>query len=524
VASAGSTENEALPPRTWLALALAAAVGLITLDGGFVFDDHRAIEHSAVVQARVPAWEAFTRDFWGQPLEPGKLVSYRPLMPLVWRGVWALSPTPLPFHLLSLLLHVAATAAFVFAGRRLGCGRALLGAAALVFAVHATHAEAVGANVSHADLLSAVLGLCAVGLCARAQGLAAGAGLAALLLVACLAKESAFVFAGAAIALLALREGPVRDRIRVLVPIAAVTLAVIALQVSLERVNDPRYSQTLAYDARGLPQLLLGLAFYAHGMAISFVPHRLGPKHSYAAWDLSTETLLPHALPGALLLSLSLLALLWAWRTRNGPLTALLVLLIGPVLTNTGLIVKVPNELPERTYYPAVMAASVLIAALVRRFARGRAEQLVLAAIVLGMLAQRYRAQRPWHDELALWRHGLAVEPKSAELNMFMAHAEAEAGRADPALWHALLTAYIASQRPRRVEWAPIEALERLPVRERWTRAPALLSPADPCRFALGALGALQRELPTLERRALSGFRARYPGCFAPPGAARTRT
>jgi hypothetical protein len=521
VASAGPTQDEALPPRTWLALALAAAVGLITIDGGFVFDDHRAIQHSALVQARVPAWEAFTRDFWGQPLEQGRLVGYRPLMPLVWRWVWALSPTPLPFHVLSLLLHVAATAAFVFAGRRLGCGRALLGAAALVFAVHATHAEAVGANVSHADLLSAALGLCALGLCARAQGLLAGAGLGALLLLACLVKESAFVFAGAAIALLALREGPLRERARVLAPIAIVTLAVIALQLSLERVNDPRYSQTLVYDATGFSQVLLGLAFYAHGMAISFVPHRLGPRHSYAAWDLSLETLLPHALPGALLLALSLFALLWAWRARNGPLVALLVLLIGPVLTNTGWIVKVFNELPERTYYPAVMAASVLIAALVRRIARGRAELLVLAAIVLAMLAQRYRAQRPWHDELALWRHGLAVEPKSAELNMFMAHAEAEAGRADPALWHALVTAYVASQRPRRVDWAPIEALQGVALPERWTRAPAVLSPSDPCRFALGLLGVLQRELPALERRALAGFRARYPGCFA---GARTRT
>jgi hypothetical protein len=507
--------GESLRTRAWLALALASAAGLITIDAGFVFDDHQALEHNPVVTGRVPAWQAFTRDFWGRPLEPGMVASYRPLMSLLWRGLWALSPQPLVFHALSLLLHVAATAALLFAGRRLGCGRALLGAAALIFAVHATHAEAVGANVSHADLLSAALGLLVLGLSTTARGLAAGAGLGALMLIACLIKESAFVFAGAALAVLALREGPLRARLLALAPLAVATLAVIALQLSLERENDPRYSLTLAHDARGWQRVLLGLAFYARGAAISFVPHGLAPKHSYAAWDLSAETLLPHAIPGALLLTLSLAALAWAWRRRDAGLIALLVLLIGPILVNTGLIVKVPNELPERTYYPALMAASVLIAALVRRIAPGHAERVVLAAIVLAMFAQRYRAQRPWHDELALWRYALEVEPRSAELNMFMAHAQEQAGRADPALWHAMVTAYVATQRPRRVDWEPVLALQDLALPERWLRAPAVLSAEQPCRFAIGMLVVLRRELPSLEQRALAGFRQRYAQCFA---------
>ncbi len=508
--------DRSLRTRAWLALVLAAAAGLITIDAGFVFDDHHALEHNPVVTGSVPAWQAFTRDFWGRPLAQGMIASYRPLMSLLWRGMWALWPRPLPFHALSLLLHVGATAAFIFAGRKLGCGRALLGAAALIFAVHAAHAEAVGANVSHADLLSAALGLLLLGLAVGARGLLAGAGLGALLLIASLIKESVFVFAGAALAVIALRDEPWRQRLRVLAPLAIATLVVIALQLSLERENDPRYSLTLAHDARGLDRLLLGLAFYARGALICFVPTGLAPKHSYAAWDLSAETLLPHAIPGALLLALSLAALVWAWRQRAAGLTAVLMLWIGPVLTNTGLIVTVPNELPERTYYPALMAASVLIAALVQRLVHGKAERIVLATIVLAMFAQRYRAQRPWHDELALWRYALEVEPKSAELNMFMAHAHEEAGRADPAIWHAMVTAYVATQRPRRVAWEPVDALQAVALPERWLRAPSVLSADQPCRFAIGMLVVLRRELPSLERRTLAGFRQRYPQCFAP--------
>ena len=108
----------------------------------------------------------------------------------------------------------------------------------------------------------------------------------------------------------------------------------IAPQPWLPRESDPRYHLTAAYDATGLSRLL-GLAFYAHGMAIRFLPHRLAPKHSYAAWDLSAETLL-RTRSRALLRVVSLLALVWR-RARNGPLVALLMLLIGPVLSNNGL-------------------------------------------------------------------------------------------------------------------------------------------------------------------------------------------
>ena len=78
---------------------------------------------------------------------------------------------------------------------------------------------------------------------------------------------------------------------------------------------------------------------------------------------------------------------------------------------------------------------------------------------------------------------------------MFMAHAQEELGHADAALYHAVITVYIATQRPRRVNWDEVEALEALPLAERWQRAPRVLWPANPCGFALGTLAALRREI-----------------------------
>ena len=44
-------------------LVLAAVVGIIVIDAGFVYDDPSALLENPVVNGTVPAWEAFVRDF-----------------------------------------------------------------------------------------------------------------------------------------------------------------------------------------------------------------------------------------------------------------------------------------------------------------------------------------------------------------------------------------------------------------------------------------------------------------------------
>ena len=112
---------------------------------------------------------------------------------------------------------------------------------------------------------------------------------------------------------------------------------------------------TLAYARTG-SRAWRSVSHSSAGAVLSFVPIGLAPKHSYAAFDLSAETLLPHAIPGALLLMVSAVAVFQAAKRRNGLLLAVLALLLGPIVMNTGLLVQVPNELPERTFYPATMA------------------------------------------------------------------------------------------------------------------------------------------------------------------------
>jgi len=227
-----------IAPRYWwlLPAALALVVGLITIDGEFVYDDSRAVVGNPIVTGDVPWLEAFQRDFWGGQLDEGS-GTYRPLPPLLWRCIWSVFPgRPLPFRLLSLILHLLATIALYRVGRILGVERSLVMVACLIFAVHGAHAEAVGGIVSHADLLGAVLGLTALALALAAPGLRSGGFAALLLLVAVFVKESAVVFAGAAILGVVLDERhPFRERMRTIVPILLVALSAILVHVLLER-------------------------------------------------------------------------------------------------------------------------------------------------------------------------------------------------------------------------------------------------------------------------------------------------
>jgi hypothetical protein len=44
-------------------LILAAVVGLLVVDAGFVYDDASALVDNPVVKGSTPTWEAFVRDF-----------------------------------------------------------------------------------------------------------------------------------------------------------------------------------------------------------------------------------------------------------------------------------------------------------------------------------------------------------------------------------------------------------------------------------------------------------------------------
>jgi tetratricopeptide (TPR) repeat protein len=124
-----------------------------SLGNDFVYDDHYVVESNAVVRS-LSVVDIFTSPFWqGFASETGGTY-YRPLTVLTYALDYAVSgATARQFHKTNLLLHTLSTLlVFLLTGRLIRSNRAAL-LAAVLFAVHPVHTEAVSNVAGRSDIL-----------------------------------------------------------------------------------------------------------------------------------------------------------------------------------------------------------------------------------------------------------------------------------------------------------------------------------------------------------------------------------
>ncbi|XP_046643729.1 protein O-mannosyl-transferase Tmtc3-like [Daphnia pulicaria] len=142
--------------------AVAAAAYWNALQCGFVFDDISAIKDNKDLRPHTPVSNLFFNDFWGTLMTKEQShKSYRPLTVLTFRLNYLLHQLePWGYHATNVLLHAAVCLLYL----RL-CVMFLVPStafvAALLFAVHPIHTEAVTGVVGRAELLSAAFSLVA---------------------------------------------------------------------------------------------------------------------------------------------------------------------------------------------------------------------------------------------------------------------------------------------------------------------------------------------------------------------------
>ena len=150
------TEPTPLARLVFCLAALAVVVYLNALPAGFTFDDEPDIVNNPAVTQGVDPVSSLA-----SPLPPGDL--YRPLTVFTFAINYALSGWwPLPFHAVNVVLHAMVTLlVFVLARRLFGSDRPAA-LAALLFAIHPVHTEAVTSLVGRAEVLGAAFGLIAL--------------------------------------------------------------------------------------------------------------------------------------------------------------------------------------------------------------------------------------------------------------------------------------------------------------------------------------------------------------------------
>ena len=132
------------------------------LTNSFVYDDQQQILQNPYIKSWKFLPEIFSSTVWSFVGEAGATNYYRPLMTLSFLVLWTIfGPIPFGFHLFSLILHIAVVLMVFYAGRQLFKNWRVAWLAAILFAVHPVHTEAVDWIASFPDLLMALFFLIA---------------------------------------------------------------------------------------------------------------------------------------------------------------------------------------------------------------------------------------------------------------------------------------------------------------------------------------------------------------------------
>lgn len=401
-----------------LVAAVAIAASATTLRNGFVYDDVPVITEDARIRSfslgllAVPYWDGEVRDR-----------IYRPLTTLSFAVDWKTGGgSPVTFHLTNVLLHaVVCLLVLALASRWLAGPAALV--AALWFAVHPVHVEAVAGVVGRSELLAAAGYLVAL-LAWLSEGDAArtspGGGRRASLAILVLAgaavgyggKEHALTLPATLLLAGWWRARSRGERFGPAFRRQAVTwCAVLVLALGYLAARSAVVGTALGggNTAAGLGDLgAVGRAMVMAPATLVWVrlllwPVRLSADYSPDAFVPSAALTLAHVAAAALLVGAGLTA--WSLRRRAPAVMAGMAWFVVTASVAANIVVPTGVLLAERVLYlPSVGAALVAGAVwgLLAEWATGRGASRALwpaTALALALLAARTMTRNPvWRD------------------------------------------------------------------------------------------------------------------------------
>jgi hypothetical protein len=374
------------------AIAVVLAMGL-SLRNGFVYDDLLAIVQNPRVTD--PAlWHTIpTSPYWLSDL-------WRPLtiagFALQW---WLGHGTPWIFHLVLLIGYLGTGLALFVLLRRLAIAVYPAIAATLLFLVHPVHVEVVANGVGQSELWTAIALLLAtsVYLQARRSGVTAAAFAALLALVALgiAAKEQGFmvplILAGAEWLLLADRKDPSATRLRLLVPVSALALLLLAVRAG---VLGGIKGESSAMALRGLGiggRLVTFLGVIPEYVRLLVWPAHLQADYGPPGIPIGGPITARHLLGIVLLVAM---VMLFFYCRRRAPTVAFGLwwagVTLAPVsnlLTATGIVMA------ERVLFlPSIGFAMILAAALQGRRQSSRRDTAIAAVLIACVVALTVRS------------------------------------------------------------------------------------------------------------------------------------
>nr|XP_037870885.1 protein O-mannosyl-transferase TMTC1 isoform X2 [Bombyx mori] len=432
----------------WAIYTLVASVSALTyansLHGDFVHDDIPAIVGNGDVNGGNSVLGVFGNDFWGTPMSDATShKSYRPLTTLSFRLNYKLcGRSPWWWHACNIALHATCCMLVARAGAVVAkLQRPFAALAALLFAVHPVHTEAVAGVVGRADVLACVFFLTSILLYHgtnnhRVWGsVAAGAlsmlaketGLTALLFNAALDLYRcwAHVHRSSSAVKWRWKDSPYGRAFKTLAALSLLAGARLALlQGSLPAFspqdNPPAFHPSFAV------RLMTFCYLAAFNWWLLVCPWTLSHDWQMGSVPLITNVSdlrnLVTCAAMCALFGLCYRCLLDLEMQRHTPAVVGLMLLVIPYLPASNLLVTVGFVIAERVLYiPSV--GSVLLTAYgielmwKRGFRTKKLLVLCVATLVAAGVAKTHLRNRDWRTRESLLRADLSVLPHNAKLH-----------------------------------------------------------------------------------------------------------
>ena len=372
-----------LRSRVWL-LRIAPVVVVLAsvlvygnaLHNGYVLDDGPVVLRNPLVHSLDGLWRAFTEPYWPPPSQGGQ---YRPLGTASFALDWVASGgDPRWLHAVNVLWHAGAAVLVWFLAIELLAPAAAL-IAALLFAVHPVHVEAVANVVGRLEPMAAVFVLGAL-LAHRKESWWA----AVLFALGLLAKESAITFLGLAVAHDLLLAGRWRDALRAArrryAVYALTTVAYAAVLVAVFHEQSFTYPAPTFLGASTGERLLTVATIVPHYVRLLLAPIHLSGDYYPQVIVLATGVTPAGILGFALAVALGV-AVRRAWRPVPEAAFALAWIPIAIAPVSNVLFPSV--ALAERTLYLASVGACLAIGIVAQRLATKRATLVVSVTAVL---------------------------------------------------------------------------------------------------------------------------------------------
>ena len=397
--------------------ALAAVVVFANaLANGFVLDDRGIIVGNPLVTSPLTSWRAFALPYWPDAVGGGQ---YRPLGIVSFALDWALSGGDARwFHAVNVAWHVAATALVWRLASEL-LAPVAAGVAALLFAVHPVHVEAVSNVVGRLEPMSAVFVLAALIAHRRAHWSSV-----ALFALGLVSKEGSVMFVALAAANDVVLERDWRATLRsrrrlyaayggVLLAYATVLFAVFhdrALSVPARAFVGTAVVDRLAIVARVVPHYVMLLVAPAQ-LSASYAPNVIDPRPGFTLGGVV----------GVVLVVLAGIALVQMLGRRRWPVAAFALLWV-PIALAPVSNVFFPSGvvLAERTLYLASVGVCLGAGAVAERFLLTRAAMVAAAtaSVVLAFGIRTWTRTPVWHDDRTYTLTLLADHPESYEAHL----------------------------------------------------------------------------------------------------------